>query len=176
MLQCWATVCNAARTLYHHWTISSYQIVPKTRQLLIFLIIYIYVFCWFVTMWVSRVAAGLKKMARLRGGRGSQLCGCVAGAVPTCAGRGGAGTEYKFMCGLSQPRGPAELVRTCNNSEARAGLYCARLPRTKSDEHKIRATTQMSDDINVAEGIRASAYQADFFNRQFLQKASASKI
>ena len=41
---------------------------------------------------------GPEQNVRVRGECESNFCGCGAGAGTTCAGRGGADTEYKFMC------------------------------------------------------------------------------
>ena len=45
LVQCWATVCDAGPTLYHHCTISSYQLGRKTENntpIIDNLIIYMY--------------------------------------------------------------------------------------------------------------------------------------
>ena len=54
---------------------------------------------------------GPEQNVQVRGECESNFRGCGAGAGTTCAGRGGADTEYKFMCGFSQARGPAGQVR-----------------------------------------------------------------
>ena len=97
MVQIWATVCDAALTLYHHWTIPWYQLVPKTKTIRQFLI-----YCDNLSFF--QVAAGLKKNGAgralvqrvpVRSGRGFNSCR---------AGRGGAGvgTKYNIRSGIRE--------------------------------------------------------------------------